>query len=153
MDRETTIDLGGELVTYAARLVRTARQANQLSAGTRALSLLDQHGATGISALAELDGCSQPTMSTLVRGLEVNGWVDKRPHPDDARSALVTLTDAGRAELARVRRRNGEAVVERLAHRLDQHPERTVADLATAVAVLRDVLEPAPQIPSQEVLA
>jgi DNA-binding MarR family transcriptional regulator len=137
----TTAELGSDLVTYAARLVRAVRHDNDLPAGVRVLSLLDEHGAVGVSALAEIDRCSQPTMSAVVAGIVERGWVEKRPHPDDGRSTVVTLTRAGRAELRRVRRATGDTVAARLAGR----PEPTTEQLATAVAVLRAVLEPVPE--------
>ncbi len=129
-------ELSSDLVVYAARLVRAVRRANELPAGFRVLSLLDEHGPLGITALAAADRCSQPTMSGAVSTLVGRGWVDKQPNPADARGSVVTLTDSGRNELDRVRRNNGELVASRLA----AHPEHSVEDLATAVAVLRDVL-------------
>ncbi len=130
------VDLGSELVTEAARLVRAIRRRHDLPAGVRVLSLLDEHGALGVTALARADRCAQPTMSATVRDLAGDGWVAKDADPADARASVVTLTPAGRAELARVRRLNGEAVAARLA----ASTTHTVDDLATAVAVLRDLL-------------
>jgi DNA-binding MarR family transcriptional regulator len=63
--------------------------------------------------------------------------VSKAPNPADARGTVVTLSDSGRAELGRVRRLHGE----RVAALVDAHPDLTTDDLATAVAVLRGVLE------------
>lgn len=130
-------ELGSDLVVHAARLVRAVRRDLELPAGTRVLSLLDEHGPLGITQLADLDRCSQPTMSGAVTHLVGQGWVTKAPNPDDARSSLVALTDAGRAELAGVRRRHGERVAELVA----AHPSLSTEDLATAVAVLRGVLD------------
>lgn len=130
-------ELSSDLVVYAARLVRAVRRANELPAGFRVLSLLDEHGALGVTALAAADRCSQPTMSGTVSALAARGLVDKQPNPADARGSVVTLTDSGRGELDRVRRRNGDLVAERLT-------SHTVEDLATAVAVLRDVLSSGP---------
>lgn len=132
--------LSSDLVVYAARLVRAVRRAIEQPAGVRVLALLDELGPQGVSALAAADRCSQPTMSGTVAGLVDRGWVEKTPHPEDRRSTLVTLTAVGRAELARVRRTNGEAVAARIA----AHPTHSAEDLATAVAVLRDVLDTVP---------
>lgn len=137
----TDLDLASDLVTYAARLVRAVRRHAELPAGARLLSILDELGASTVTALAAADRTSQPTTTGAVRDLVERGLVARKPHPDDARSSLVDLTDAGRAELARIRRRNGEAV----AARLDAHPTHTAEDLATAVAVLRDLLDTTPQ--------
>ena len=122
---------------YAARLVRAVRRVVDSPAGVRVLSLLDELGPQGISALAAADRCSQPTMSGTVNALLERGLVTKSAHPDDARCTLVDLTAGGRAELARIRRDNGRVVAERLAAR-SHSPE----DLARAVALLSDLLDP-----------
>lgn len=103
----------------------------------RVLSLLDEHGPSGISQLAAHDRCSQPTMSGAVASLAERGWVEKTPDPNDARVLLVHLTDEGRKALETVRDRNAAAV----AAAIEAHPELTSEDLETAVAVLRAVLE------------
>jgi DNA-binding MarR family transcriptional regulator len=130
------VSLASDLVVYAARLVRAVRRELELPAGTRVLSLLDELGPLGITQLAAADRCSQPTMSSAVAQLVEQGWVTKAPNPEDARASVVTLTAAGRAELARVRGKYGERVAALVA----AHPTHTTEDLATAVAVLRDVL-------------
>ncbi|HWU21635.1 MAG TPA: MarR family transcriptional regulator [Nocardioides sp.] len=134
---ETTA-LSGDLAMYAARLVRLIRQGNPQPAGIRAMSSIDERGPLSVTTLAQLDSCSQPTMTGIVRQLIEQGWLSREAHPTDARSTLLGLTSAGRAELARVRAANAELV----ASRITAHPERSAADLATAVAVLRDVLTP-----------
>lgn len=129
----------GDLVMYAARLVRASRQHIHATppAGVRVLSLIDEHGPSGVGRLAEHDRTSQPTMSGAVATLVERGWVTKEPDPDDARATLVTLTDAGRRALAVVRERNAEAV----AAAIREHPTLTPDDLDSAVMVLREVLE------------
>jgi DNA-binding MarR family transcriptional regulator len=127
----------GDLVTYAARLVRAVRRAVEHPTGVRVLSLLDEHGPLGVSALASADRCSQPTMSGTVASLVEAGLVTKDANPDDARGSLVALTDDGRTELARVRQDNGREVAERLSR-----STCTAEDLQTAIAVLRAALDP-----------
>ncbi|QYJ04271.1 MarR family transcriptional regulator [Nocardioides panacisoli] len=130
-------ELSSDLVVYAARLVRTVRHEVPHPATTRVLSLLDQHGPLGVTALADADRCSQPTMTGAVRQLVDRGWVTKQRHPEDARASLVALTTAGRRELRRVRESNGRLV----ADRITADGRHDAADVATAVAVLRDLLE------------
>ena len=134
----TKTELGSDLVIYASRLVRAIRRELDLPAGTRVLSILDEVGAVGISQLAQLDNCSQPTMSAAVASLSELGLISKTPHPSDARSSVVELTPAGRQELQDVRTRYASAIAARLEER-----GHTTEQLATAVAVLRDVVEPA----------
>jgi DNA-binding MarR family transcriptional regulator len=131
------VDLASDLVVHAARLVRAVRREFDLPAGTRVLSLLDEHGSLGITQLAGLDRCSQPTMSAAVAQLVEQDLVTKAPNPADGRGSVVTLTAAGRQQLAHVRRLYGE----RIAGLLQQHPTHTTEDLATAVAVLGAVLD------------
>src|SRR5690349_12994631 len=87
--------LGGDLVAYAARLVRAVRRSVEHPTGIRVLSLLDELGPQGVSALAAADRCSQPTMSGTIATLVELGLVTKAANPDDARSTLVALSPAG----------------------------------------------------------
>jgi DNA-binding MarR family transcriptional regulator len=125
-----------ELVVQAARLVRAVRRRVGQPAGIRILSLLDELGPLGVTALAEADRSSQPTISGAVRTLVDEGWVAKEPDPGDARRSVVQLTPAGKQRLADARRDNGAAVAERLAM-----AGRSAEEVAYAVAVLRDVMD------------
>jgi len=135
------VALAGDLVTQAARLVRATRRRHDLPAGIRVLSVLDEQGPLTVTRLAAAYSCSQPTMTGLVNQLLEQGWAAKEPHPTDTRAALVTPTPAGTAELARVRRLNGETV----AALVEQHPDLGEDELRIAVAVLRALVsEPCP---------
>lgn len=61
-----------------------------------------------ITALAELDGLAQPTVTLMVKRLEGSGLVVRERPPEDGRVVLVSLTPAGRAALEEVRRRYRE---------------------------------------------
>lgn len=124
-----------ELVVYAARLVRAVRRRVGHPSGIRILSLLDELGPQGVTALAEADRSSQPTISGAVQQLQEQGLVAKAADPHDARRAVVTLTDHGRQQLFAARRENGAAVAERL-----RRTGHTAQEVAAAVAVLRDVM-------------
>lgn len=50
--------------------------------------------------LARASGVTEQTMSRVVARLERSGYVERHPHPDDARRHDVVMTDAGRAVLA-----------------------------------------------------
>ncbi len=125
-----------ELVVQAARLVRAVRRRVGQPAGIRILALLEELGPLGVTAIAEADRSSQPTISGAVRQLVDEGWVEKEPDPNDARRSVVELTAKGRQRLSDARRDNGRAVAERLA-RTGHSPD----DVAHAVAVLRDVMD------------
>jgi DNA-binding MarR family transcriptional regulator len=129
--------LSNDLVVLSARLVREVRRnsVDLPAASTRLMSLLDELGPSTVSALAQADRCSQPTMTGLVNGLADKGWVQRVPHPDDARASLVSMTPDGRRKLTTVRRRNATLVAERI-----EASGRSPEELATAVAVLSDLL-------------
>ena len=131
--------LSNDLLVLSARLVRDVRRHNSdhPAASTRLMSLLDELGPSTIGTLASADRCSQPTMTGLVNGLVERGWLQRTPHPDDARAQLVSMTEQGRSVLSDVRRRNADLVAERIAS-----TGRSPEDLAIAVAVLADLLTP-----------
>jgi DNA-binding MarR family transcriptional regulator len=124
-----------ELVMYAARLVRAVRRRVAQPAGVRILSLLDELGPLGVTALSEADRSSQPTVSGVVAQMEELGWIVKDQDPHDARRSVVRLTPGGLQRLAEARRDNGSVVAERLAR-----TGHTADDVAAAVAVLRDIM-------------
>jgi DNA-binding MarR family transcriptional regulator len=64
-----------------------------------------EEGPQRITALAELAGLTQPTITALVNRLEARGWVARRTDPEDGRVVLVSLTVQGRAELQGLRER------------------------------------------------
>ncbi len=137
MDNQSVRELSNDLVVLSARLVREVRRnsVDLPAASTRLMSLLDELGPSTVGALAQADRCSQPTMTGIVNGLVDKGWLRRDPHPDDARSTLVSMTAGGRHKLTSVRRRNADLVAERITS-----SGRSSEDLATAVAVLSDLL-------------
>ena len=50
--------------------------------------------------LAEANGVDAPYATLIVDKLEAHGLVERRPHPDDRRRKLVTLTAAGHNAIA-----------------------------------------------------
>ncbi|MFT4083045.1 MAG: MarR family transcriptional regulator [Nocardioides sp.] len=141
----TQLAMTSDLIVYAARLMRTMNRSLDLSAGVRVLAILEQTGPLGVTELAQLDNCSQPTMSAQVAQLFDAGLVARTRNPVDARSSVISLTEAGRAELAATRERISADVAQRLAT-----TERTPEEIEAAVSVLRDLVEPSPKaVPSE----
>jgi DNA-binding MarR family transcriptional regulator len=64
-----------------------------------------ESGPQRITALAELDGLAQPTVTLLVKNLENQGLVQRERSADDGRVVLVSLTGAGHEALELVRAR------------------------------------------------
>ncbi|MFF0339791.1 MarR family winged helix-turn-helix transcriptional regulator [Kribbella sp. NPDC004875] len=139
--------LGEQLVVASTRLSRLAtRNVNTLPhAAMRVLGRLDELGQARISELAKADRCSQPTMSNLVQRLEEQGWVRRSADPADSRASLISLTDAGLAELRSARSQAGTA----LAAHLGQLPAHDLATLEAAATVIHKLLtlEPLEETP------
>ena len=61
----------------------------------RVLFLLREQPMT-LAQLAEAHGVDRPYATIIVNKLTALGFVERRPHPSDGRSKLVSLTPAGR---------------------------------------------------------
>lgn len=128
------------MLTVVARLNRLATQRIRLPlpwAQARLLGTIEDRGEARISDLAELDHCSQPTMTTQVRRLEEAGLVARRPDPDDARAVRIAMTAKGSEVLAHVRT-DRAAVIDPRMKRLSQQ-ERDA--LSKAIDVLHRLID------------
>jgi DNA-binding MarR family transcriptional regulator len=96
------------------------------------LATLERGGPCRLTDLAEIEGVAQPSMSTLVTGLERSGLAERRASPDDGRVVLVTLTPAG-ADYLSTRR---QARAARLADLIRMLPADQAAALAAAVPAM-----------------
>jgi len=138
------------LTETAARLrmaiVRTSRRLRQEAAGAAgqltptaaaALATVERHGPLTPSELAEVERVKRPTATRTLRGLADAGLVERAPDPEDGRSAVVSVTVAGRERLRRLRGRKNAY----LARRMRDLPEEDVAALARAAEILECMLE------------
>jgi DNA-binding MarR family transcriptional regulator len=140
----TDTALAAELLYTVARINRLATQRVRIDlpfAQARLLAAIEDQGTARISDLAELDHCSQPTMTTQVRKLEDAGLVSRAADPSDARAVLISITARGVATLAQVREARS-AVIDPYLERLDSSDRQTLSD---AVRVMRNLLEDAQQ--------
>lgn len=134
--------LGEHLLRVVARFNRWASQAAALPmppAQARLLVLVEDLGPARISALAEADHCSQPTMSSQLKRLEAPGWIQRTADPEDHRACLVSLSPSGAEALAQVRRARFEAV----APLIDGLDADDLRRLAVANEVVTELLEKA----------
>lgn len=146
------------LTDSAARLrmaiVRTSRRLRQEAAGAvgeltptsaAALATVERHGPLTPSELAEIERVKRPTATRTLRVLSEAGLVERAPDPEDGRSALVSITAAGRERLRRMRRRKNAY----LARRMRDLPAGDVETLERAAAILEGILEE-PRPPRRE---
>jgi DNA-binding MarR family transcriptional regulator len=101
------------------------------------LSTLDRTGAKKITELAAIEGVTQPSMTTLVAGLERAGFAERSGDPNDRRVSLVSITATGR-DYIRHRRQVG---TEAFAALVKELPPDEAAALAAAVPALARLQE------------
>ena len=124
----------------AIRLLRVLRRQDTASAigpaRLSALSVLVFRGPSTLGELAQAEQVRPPTMSRVVAGLEEAGLVRRQPDPEDARSAHIHPTAAGRRLMEKARDRR----VDELAVWLAALPAAERADLDRALDILERVL-------------
>jgi DNA-binding MarR family transcriptional regulator len=138
------------LTDSAARLrmaiVRTARRLRQEAAGAvgeltptsaAALATVERHGPLTPSELAAIERVKRPTATRTLRVLVEAGLVERAQDPEDGRSALVSLTPAGRERLRRLRGRKNAY----LARRMRELPASDLETLDRAAEILEEILE------------
>jgi DNA-binding MarR family transcriptional regulator len=133
-------ELAGRLRHAIARSARRLRQeaGTGLSPSlTAALATVDRHGPLTPSELAARERVQRPTVTRVVCRLEEAGLVTRAADPADGRSALITVTPAGRALLEAARTRKDAF----LSERLDALSPADRATLERAAALLEDMLE------------
>lgn len=127
-------------------IVRTSRRLRQEAAGAAgqltptaaaALATVERHGPLTPSELAEIERVKRPTATRTLRVLGEAGLVERAPDPDDGRSALVSITPAGRDRLRRLRSRKNAY----LARRMRDLPAEDVEALERAAEILEGMLE------------
>ncbi|MEU1980906.1 MarR family transcriptional regulator [Nocardia sp. NPDC019395] len=92
------------LLTRINRTLRTRGQSRNLSAGlASALWTIINHAPIRLSALAERESVSAPTISRLVTVLEDRGYIERTPDPDDGRARLLVPTPVGIELIAHTR--------------------------------------------------
>jgi len=74
----------------------------RLGGGRGKILLQLRDGPMTLSRLAETNGIDAPYATLIVDKLEAHGLVERRPHPDDRRRKLVTLTAAGHDAIATI---------------------------------------------------
>ncbi len=127
-------------------IVRTSRRLRQEAAGAvgeltptsaAALATVERHGPLTPSELAEIERVKRPTATRTLRVLNEAGLVERTRDPEDGRSALLSITAAGRERLRRLRGRKNAY----LARRMRDLPAEDVATLERAAEILEGILE------------
>lgn len=111
-----------------------------------ALSSISRAGLVRPGDLARMEGIAAPGMTRLVAELEHRGLVERRGDPDDRRSTLLRLTEAGEQELLAARESRAAWVRDLL----DGLPEADLESVESAVTALeRALLAVTPDAPAR----
>lgn len=144
--RDPDFHVADRLHSAAIHLLRRLRpedEASGLSAPRlSALSVIVFAGPITIGDLAAAEQVSPPTISRLVKELELEGLVTRERDRDDGRVQLVLATARGRRTLEAGRRRR----VARLAADLARLPAAERRLLARAAGVLEKLSRPPPPV-------
>ncbi|MDM7855465.1 MarR family winged helix-turn-helix transcriptional regulator [Cellulomonas alba] len=133
--------LAGELraaIMLAARRIRSQRGDVGLSDPQyTVLVWLTKRGPMTPGQLADLERIQPPSMTRTVNGLVELGLVAKDEHPTDGRQVVVSLTEAGKAEVRETRRRRDAWLTKQLS---TMTPDER-ATLAEATELLRRIAD------------
>ena len=124
---DTIIALADALRPAIMRVSRKLRQEAQ-KAGLSAqdamlLGYLKQNPGVGVSALADFDQTSRPTMSGHIKRLEAAGLVRRSDDARDGRRSGLAITQAGGRKLDIIRRERNDWLAARLARLTDAERE------------------------------
>lgn len=124
---------------YGLAVVSLRRRSRDISlTAASTMSTLGRTGPRRLTELAAVEGVAQPSMTSLVTGLEKAGLVERRPDPGDGRVVLVALTDAGRARL-QARRDAGAEWFTKLVGELPESDLRALVAVLPALDRLREL--------------
>lgn len=93
-----------------------------------ALSSIARKGPLRPGDLARIESIGAPGITRLVADLEARGLVERHPDPDDGRSSLVTVTDAGAEAVLHARAERAERIG-RLMAELDDDELAAITDI------------------------
>lgn len=85
--------------------MRAAMQTELTPNEMRALLFVGRHPMRTQKDLVEHSGNDKAQIARMLGTLEDKGWLERRPHPQDARSRCLTLSPAGQAVFERMRER------------------------------------------------
>jgi DNA-binding MarR family transcriptional regulator len=136
------IDLAEALRPAILRVSRRLRQEAQ-KAGLSAqdallLGHIRKNPGVGVSALAESERTSKPTMSAHIKRLEATGLIARAGNAEDGRRSGLTVTAAGTRKLEIIRRERNDWLAARLARLTDAERASVQAACAPLLRLVAD---------------
>lgn len=136
----TSPDPALALVLACSRFARLSTRMADVGVSSvtwRITAALEARGPMRLSEIAAHEQVARPTATAAVQRLEAEGILSRRPDPEDARSALIELTPAGRERLDAWRERLAATVARLLA----DVPAEDRAALEQASEVLHRIID------------
>jgi DNA-binding MarR family transcriptional regulator len=99
---------------------------------------LSKDGASSTTLLAIAEGVRSQSMTATLNALDALGLLERRPDPDDGRRQIITLSDAGRAQVSDDREGRREWLAQTLVDRYSDAELRTIVD---AIALLQRLVD------------
>ena len=99
------------------------------------LTILAEYDGLTPSELSRVSGRDRSTLTSTLKGLAIQGMIERRQNPDDQRSYSVRLTDEGRKMQARL-----HAIARKHDRRLDEIVGQDKAVLIAALAKIVNAL-------------
>ena len=124
--------LRGPLLRISRRLRLEAQKAGLSVLDALILGAVTKSPGVGVSALAEMEQTSKPTMSAHIMRLAAGGLLERRSDDADGRRSGLAVTAAGARKLEAIRRQRNDWLAARLAKLSPQEREL----LAQAIAPL-----------------
>lgn len=125
-------------VLHVSRRLRQEAQKAGLSAqDALLLGHIRKNPGIGVSALADSERTSRPTMSAHVKRLEAAGLIVRSGHAEDGRRSGLSISPAGERKLEVIRRERNDWLAARLS-RLSEADRALLGDAAGALKRLVD---------------
>ena len=132
--------LASELRVVLGHLIRRLRSEHRFSLSQGSvLGRLDREGPQSTSKLASAERVRPQSMGQTVAELESQGLIARRPDPADGRSALLELTEAGRAELHEDRGRREGWLAEAIEENFSDAERETLDEAVRLIARLAEL--------------
>ena len=125
-------------VTRLARMMRREVRASLTPSQASALSTIRTEGPLTLGELAERESVAPPSITSLVRRLEADGYVERVPDPSDARVCRVRVTRTAEGLVIQARERKANWLLERM-DRLSEEQRRALVDSAEALEALTEL--------------
>lgn len=103
------------LLRVSRRLRLEAQKVGLSAQDALLLGHITKNPGVGVSALAEVEKISRPTMSAHIKRLETEGLVARSDHADDGRRSGLTITPDGMRKLEIIRASRNDWLAARLA--------------------------------------